>query len=335
MAKETAMKGSTTRRDVLAALGASLASIALPVTAQQAEYPSRPIKFVAIAAPGTIADLVMRTLANKLNERSGWTVVVENKVSTDWIIPAVYVAQSAPDGYTVLEGLSGMSVLPSTHKNLPYDLLKDLIPVTRLAVADTVLVAHPSVPAKNLRELITYSKAHPGTLTYGSTGVSNPLALIMEQFKLEGGLDATMIPYKTSSAFMPDVLSGRISMALTSVGNVTDHIQRGSLHPIVVTQPYRNAMLPDVQSTTDAGFPTADAGFWFSLMVPAKTPQGIVDKLHTEVVAALQTPEVQEKFTKAGMAVVYDDNPADLRKRIENEIANWARIIRDAKLKFE
>src|SRR5687768_6773660 len=215
---------------VLVAIVAAMA-IATPAAAQK-DYPNRPIKFVAIANPGTIADLVMRGLADTLNQRLGWTIIVENKVSADWIVPAVYVAQSPPDGYTVLEGLSTMSVLPSTHKNLPYNLLKDFIPITRIAVADTVLVAHPSVPAKNLKELIAYSKANPGKLTYGSTGVSNPLALIMEQFKLEGGLDAQMISYKTSSAFMPDVLTGRISMALTSIVNVTSYVEKGDLRPI-------------------------------------------------------------------------------------------------------
>lgn len=310
------------------------ASLAMPAVAQK-DYPARPIKFVAIAAPGTIADLVMRHLADTLNQRLGWTIVVENKVSADWIVPAVYVAQSPPDGYTVLEGLSGMSVLPSTHKNLPYNLLKDFTPITRIAVADTVLVAHPSVPAKNLKELIAYSKANPGKLRYGSTGISNPLALIMEQFKLEGGLDAEMIGYKTSSAFMPDVLTGRISMVLTSIGNVMPYIEKGELRPIVVTQPYRNAMLPNVESTTDAGFPKADAGFWFCLMVPAGTPPEIVARLHKETLAALETPELREKYEKAGMNVVYDKDPAELRKRMEQEIANWARVVRDAKLKFE
>ncbi len=326
------MKLSTCHR-VLVAIVAAM-TIAMPAAAQK-DYPNRPIKFVAIANPGTIADLVMRGLADTLNQRLGWTIIVENKVSADWIVPAVYVAQSPPDGYTVLEGLSGMSVLPSTHKNLPYNLLKDFIPITRIAVADTVLVAHPSVPAKNLKELIAYSKANPGKLTYGSTGVSNPLALIMEQFKLEGGLDAQMISYKTSSAFMPDVLTGRISMALTSIGNVTSYIEKGDLRPIVVTQPYRNAMLPNVESTTDAGFPGADAGFWFCLMVPANTPPDIVARLHKETIAALETPELREKYAKSGMNVVYDKDPAELRKRIEQEIANWARVIREAKLKFE
>ena len=310
--------------------------VAAPAAAQPKDnYPSRPIKFVSIAAPGAIADIVMRVLAEKLNERLGWTVVVENRVGADWIVPAVYVAQSPPDGYTILEGLSGMSVLPSTHKNLPYNLLKDLVPITRIAVADTVLVAHPSIPAKNLKELIAYSKAHPGELTYGSTGVSNPLALIMEQFKLEGGLDARMSPYKTSAAFMADLLTGRISMALTSVGNVMGQIQKGDIKPIVVTQPYRNAMLPNVESTTDAGFPTADAGFWFCLMVPTGTPKEIVDRLHKEVLITLENPELREKYDKAGLMIVTDKDPAALRKRIEDEMANWARIIKDAKLKFE
>ena len=311
----------------------AMLGMAMPAAAQQ-DYPSKPIRFVAIAGPGTLADSVMRILATKLNERLGWNIVVENRVSADWIVPAVHVAQSPPDGYTVLQGLSGMSVLPSTHKNLPYDLMNDLAPVVRIATADTVLVAHPSIPAKNLRELIAYSKANPGTLTYGSTGVSNPLALIMEQFKLEGGLDATMINYKTSSAFMPDLLTGRISMALTSVGNVVDHIRKGALRPIVLTQPYRNATLPDVESTKDAGFPNADAGFWFSLMVPARTPPSIIERLHRETVAALQTPDLQEKFTKAGVTAVWE-GPVDLKARMQAEIANWARIVKDAKLKFE
>ena len=326
------MKVGIQRALLMLALAGALTA-AMPAIAQQ-EYPTRPIRFVAIAGPGTLADSVMRILAGKLNERLGWNVVVENRVSADWIVPAVHVAQSPPDGYTVLQGLSGMSVLPSTHKSLPYDLLNDLAPVARIATADTVLVAHSSIPAKNLRELIAYSKANPGTLTYGSTGVSNPLALIMEQFKVEGGLDATMIGYKTSSAFMPDLLTGRISMALTSVGNVVDHIRKGTLRPIVLTQPYRNATLPDVESTADAGFPNADAGFWFSLMVPARTPPHIIDRLNREVAAALQTPDLQEKFAKAGVTAVWE-GPVDLRKRMEAEIANWARVIRDAKLKFE
>lgn len=300
----------------------------------QRDYPSRPIHFIGIAAPGTVADLTIRILAKKLNERLGWTTVVENRVSADWIVPAVHVVQSAPDGYTILEGLSGMTVLPSTHKNLPYNLLKDLAPITRIATADTILVAHPSIPAKNLRELIAYSKANPGKLTYGSTGVSNPLALIMEQFKLEGGLDVTMIGYKTSSAFMPDVISGRISMVLTSVGNVTDLLKTGKLRAIVLTQPYRNPTVPDVQSTADAGFPNADAGFWFSLMVPAQTPRSIIEKLHREVVAAVQLPDVQEQYTKIGVKAVWD-GPDELRKKMELEVANWARVIREAKLKFD
>lgn len=316
----------------LASVCALLAS--QPCTAQQ-DYPSRPIRFIVAAAAGAVIDLRLRVLARKLSERLGWTTVVENRPGNDQIVATLHVVQSPPDGYTILQSSADLALSSAVNKGkLPFELLRDLVPITRIAVADTVMVVHPSIPARNLAELIAYSKTNPGRLNFAAGGATTSVRFATEQIKLQGGLDATFVNYKTGIAFMPDLLNGTIQIGLSGIGNIADHVKNGKLRAIVLLQPRRNPALPDTQTTADAGFPNVEASGWAALWAPARTPKRVIDRLSREAAAVLGLPEVREQFLKFG-ATPMSETPEEFRKRVEFEMSNWERVFREAKIALD
>lgn len=310
----------------------TLLGAALPAAAQ--DYPARPIRFIVTAQTGSTTDLVFRVVAGKMSERRGWTTLIENRVGGDHIIGMQHVAQSPPDGYTVLGMVSSATLLPVVKKGLPFDLMRDFAPVTRIATVDTVMVVRSELPITNLQELVAYTKANPGKVDWSAGVHAATLHIVGEQIKLITGFDGTHIPYKTSLPLVNDMLAGTIAIGLTSIGNVRPHINAGKLRPILVLHPRRSPALPDVPSTADAGMPQVDAGSWFGYAVHARTPKDIIGRLHAEILAIGQLPETREQFAKLGSNVL-TDAPEELRKQLEREVATWTKVVKDANIRVD
>ena len=298
------------------------------------EYPARPIRIIIPSNAGSLPDVLARSLSVRLQEQSNWATFIDNRPGGNFIIGNAAAAQAAPDGYSILFALSTMTQLPATQKNLPYDLMRDLVPVTRVGAAPSMIAVHPSVPARNLKDLITWSKANPGKLNYGTGGAGSTTHLTGEYIRLEAGLDWTNVPYRDSTRVMPDLLNGLILATITVPGNLLQHFNSGKLAPIAVIGSRRSLVIPDIPTTTDAGFniPIGDA--WFGIMVPARVPGEIVASLHRAVVAALQSGELRQQYQKVGV-LPFTESPDEFRKILENELAVWPRIIRDAKIKID
>ncbi len=314
---------------VLLAIGVTGAS-----AAGAQEYPTRPITFVAAAGTGSAVDLYLRVLVSKFAERTGWQTVVENRPGGNFVPSAVYVLQQPADGHTILQYTAALPILPYSFKAAPFDVLKDFAFIVRNVDLETMLVAHPSIPAKNLKELLAYAKANPGKLTYGGAGANNSTTLTIEHLKLVSGLQAEFVNYKTGTAVIPDLLAGRIDLGATSVGNSLADVRSGKLRAILLLQSARSKVLPDIESTTDAGFPDVDGVGWTGLAAPVKTPRAVIDRLYREMVPALKSAEVRDAYAKVGGIPIWE-SPDEFRRKVEADMEKWGKVIRDAKLKFE
>jgi tripartite-type tricarboxylate transporter receptor subunit TctC len=293
------------------------------------DYPSKPIRIITPNAVGSVAEVQVRIIGAKLTERLGWTIVVENRPGADFTVGTMAVVQSPPDGYTLFESVSPQTALPAMRKDLPYDLLKDLTHITRTATSDVIIVAPVSVPANNLAELVAYTKANASKVNYATS-----VRLAMEQLRLRTGLAGTFVNYKSATASLPDLLSGALTYGLTGPANVLDLVKAGKLKPILLPQPHPNALFPGVQNSTDVGLPDLDASTWLGLSAPARTPRPVIERLHREVVAALQAPDLQQQFMKLGLVPVWD-TPEQFTKMLERDIATNIRVVREANLKFD
>lgn len=296
------------------------------------EYPSRPIRFISGASPGTQVDVAPRIISRALNERLGWQSVIENRPGGNYIIANQTVAQARPDGYTVLIAASNVPLMEKLEKDLPYSLMRDLVPVTRFGAVQLMVVAHPSIPANDMAELIAYSKANPGKLTYGGPANNQPYFAI-ESIKRATGLDASHVSYKSVGAAITDLLGGHISLTMTGVGNVADHVKSGRLKGLLILSPSRSPVLPNIQNLKEANLPPAgDADTWFSFFVPAGTPRMIVDRLYRETVAVLQLPEVRAEFAKISVEPVWDESPEAFRQKVEAELMSWEKTVRESNI---
>ena len=314
---------------VLLAAGAFSGS---PASAQ--EYPAKPITFVAAAGTGSTVDLYLRVLVTKLAERTGWQTVVENRPGGNFVPSAVYVLQQPADGYTILQYTAALPILPFSFKSAPFDVLKDFAFIIRHVDLETMLVAHPSIPAKNLKELVAYSKANPGKLTYGGAGANNSTTLTVEHLKLVSGLQADFVNYKTGTAVIPDLLAGRIALGATSVGNSLGEVRSGKLRALLLLQSARSKVLPEIESTTDAGYPEVDGVGWTGLAAPVKTPRAVIDRLYREMVPVLKSAELREAYAKVGGIPIWE-TPDEFKRKVEADMEKWGKVVRDAKLKFE
>ena len=304
------------------------------VTAVAQDFPSKPIRFIVPNPPGGASDITARVMAEKLAQRWGQPVVVENKPGAGAIIGTEFVAKAPPDGYTILLVPSSHAFNVSLYKKLPYDSVKDFAAVTQTANTPLVLVVNASVPAKSVKELIAYAKANPGKLTYASSGSGTSLHLAAELFKEMAGVDIVHVPYKGSTAAHPDVMSGQVSMIFDTIPAVLPHIKSGKLRPLAVTGTKRSPLLPDLPTIADAGLPGYAASSWGGVLAPAGTPKATIDKLNAEMVAVLKQPDVQERLTGVGLEPV-GSTPAEFEAFMKAEIAKWSKIIKDAGITAE
>jgi tripartite-type tricarboxylate transporter receptor subunit TctC len=310
-----------------------IALAALTTTAATAQnYPSQTIRIVVPFPPGGGTDILARLLAQKLSEAWRQSVVVDNRPGAGGTIGSAFVAKSPGDGYTVLVMPAGIAAHASLYKKLPYDPTRDLAPVSRLASGPLVLVVHPSVPAKSIKEFIALAKKHPGDINFGSAGSGTLPHLSAELFNSMSGIKATHIPYKGAGAAVTDLLAGRVQVYFMNILQSLSLIQAGKLRALGVTTPQRTPIAPEIPTIAEAGLRGYDMTNWYGMFLPAATPREVIAKLNAEVVRILHTLELKKRMDQDGMVVVASA-PEAFRDFFARESQKFARVIETAGIK--
>ena len=309
--------------------------LVVPCSVFSQVYPSKPVRFVVSFPPGGSADLVARSIAPRVAERLGQQVVVENRPGAGGNIGVDIVAKSAPDGYTIgLAAAGALSLNSSLYPNMPFNPEQDLAPITMLAMIPFVLIANPSLPAADLRELIALAKAKPGSIAFGHGGNASAMHLSGELLKMMAGIDLTAVPYKGSGPVAADVLGGQIPVGVVDLPSAIASVKAGKLKALAVTSTRRIAAAPEVPTFIEAGVPGYESIGWFGAVAPANTPAEIIGRLNGEMVAALALAEVRERVLAAG-AEPSTGTPQEFAAFIRDETRKWAQVIRTAKVKVE
>jgi tripartite-type tricarboxylate transporter receptor subunit TctC len=311
---------------VIAAVG-GLALGAQPIFAQ--DYPTRPIRLIIPFAAGGATDTPARVMAARLSERLGQQIVVDNRPGAGGAVGTAVAARAESDGYTLLMTSTPFVLSPHMYKKLTYDPLKDFVQVTQFAEAPNVLVVHPSLGAKSVKEVIALAKAQPGKLNWASSGSGGGQHLFGELFMSMAGLKVTHVPHKGSGLAIASVLGGEIKIGFPGIAVALAHHKAGRLLALGVTTAKRSPQMPDVPSIAEAGLPGYEATFWLGLSAPSGTSQAIVDKLYRETTALLKAPDVIEGFRRSGTEAA-PSNPQQFRKFILSEYEKWGKVIREA-----
>jgi tripartite-type tricarboxylate transporter receptor subunit TctC len=320
------------RRNLLALLAA--VALAWPLSAFAQEYPNKPIRLVVPFPPGGVADLLARTLAERLQARLGQSVVVENKAGAGTVLASDFVAAAPPDGYTLLLAASSLGAAPAIMKKVRYDPVKSFAPVTLVAQVSHWLVVNPKLPVNSVAELIAYAKARPGQLSYGSTGTGTSTHLEAELFEELAGIHMVHIPYRGSGPALTDLIGGQTQLMFDALGSSVGMVKDGRLRALAVTTVKRSPAAPEVPSVAESGLPGFDVMPWLGIVAPAGTPTPIVVKLHAEIVQAMDTPEVREQFRQRGLPLVLN-TPAEFGPFIVQETAKWLRVVKAAGIQPE
>jgi tripartite-type tricarboxylate transporter receptor subunit TctC len=299
------------------------------------EWPSRQIRIIVPFAPGGIADTSSRTIADKLGARLGQPVLVENRAGASGNIGSEMVAKSAPDGYTLLLGYDGTLVVnPHVYAKVPFDTLRDFQAVTKLGDSPVIIVAHPSVPANNLRELIALSKAKPGTLSYGTAGTGSTPHLVGEMLNQRVGTDFQHVPYKGGGQAMGDVVGGQIPLVMTAIATSQQFLKSGRVKGLGLSSSVRSPAVPEVPTFIESGLEGMVVNTWVGILAPAKTPRPIVDRLQREIAAVLKEPDVRERYAVLGIDPV-GNTPDEYGAQIRADLALWGPIVKRAGIRIE
>ena len=308
---------------------------ALISSAASAQYPTKPIRIVVPFPPGGGVDIVARAVGEKLAPRLGQSVVIENKPGAGTTIGGDAVAKSAPDGHTLLIGPIGSQAIAFlTYKNISYDIRRDFAPVTRIGDGIIALIVPVGSRANSVRELVALAKAKPGHLTFASSGTGALIHLTGEMFKQAAGIDLTHVPYKGTTQIIPDLLDGRIDMALDSLPAYLPHLKSAKVRALAIASTKRSPMMPELPTMAEAGVPGVIAMTDYALYAPAGTPKEVIGLLNREMQAVLQMPDLQAKLAAQGIETA-GSTPEALRAEVAAEVVKWDRVIRAANLKLE
>lgn len=320
------------RRRITQAIALTLAISGSSAMAQA--WPSRPISLIVPFPAGGTTDVLARALAQPLSQVLGQPVVVESKPGAGATIGANFVAKANPDGYTLLMGAVHHTIATSVYKKLTYDFAKDLAPVTTVALVPNVLVVNASTSAKTVAELVTLIKAEPGKFAYGSNGNGTAQHLIGTQFQSVTGTQLIHTPYRGSAPLTTDLLGGQILMSFDTVTPVLPHIKAGKLRALAVTTAKRSAALPDVPTLEEAGLKDFNIGTWFGVLAPAATPKDIVNRLNSEMVKIIQSPEFRARMADIGAEPI-GDSSEQMAKQIASETAKFSKLVKEGKVEIE
>ncbi|WP_026354880.1 Bug family tripartite tricarboxylate transporter substrate binding protein [Massilia niastensis] len=297
-------------------------------------YPSKPIKWVVPFPPGGAMDAMARTLGEKLSASMKQPVVIENRPGAGGAIGSAIVAKSAPDGHTMMIVSIGHAVNPSIYPKLQYDATRDFEPVSLVGIVPNILVAHPSVKAGNVKELVALAKAQPGKITYASAGNGTTVHLAAELFNSMAGVDIMHVPYKGSAPAVTDLMGGQVDVMFDSLSSAKPYIESGKLKALAVTTTKRSSVFPNVPTVAEAGIPGYELSGWYAVFVPGKTPKPVVDRLNGELVKALKLPDVRARFALIGAEPV-GSSPEELANTLKTETARWTKIVRERNIKAD
>ena len=311
-----------------------LASVAAqPVVAQT--YPSKAVRIVVPFAPGSTIDIIGRIIAPKLSEALGQPVLVDNRPGAGGMVGMDAVAKAPPDGHTLVIGALGpLAMNPALYPKTPFDPVRDFAAVSLLATGPVVIAVHPSVPARNVKELVELAKKRPGKLNFGSPGVGSSPHLTGELLKMLTATDIVHVPYKGNAEALTDLISGRVSIVFTGVPPVVPLAKAGRVRLLVTTGRQRLAQLPDVPTIAEAGLPGAQVLIWYGAVAPAATPKDVVTRLNREIVKLMQAPDIRERFSQQGIDPE-TSTPEQFAQLIRDEYARWTKVIRASGIKVE
>jgi tripartite-type tricarboxylate transporter receptor subunit TctC len=311
----------------------SLAGVAAGAFAQTA-FPTRPITIVVPASPGGAIDITARLIAQKMQQDWGQPVTIDNKQGATGVVGTDFVAKAAPDGHTLALVASSHAINPSMYKKLPYDTFKSFEPVVLTHSVPLMLVVSSKLPVKTVPQLLAYAKAHPGDVSFASSGNGGAPHMSGELFKSMTGIDMVHIPYKGSTVAHPDLIAGRTTLMFDTVAAVSPQVKSGTLRPLAVTTAKRASSFPEVPTMAEAGLPGYDTSTWGGLLAPAGTPKDVVAKIAAEVDKALASPDVREKLVQAGIEPV-GGTPAQFAQFIRSESERWAKVAKAAHIQPE
>ncbi len=315
-------------RNLSALLIAATLVVALPAAAQT--YPSKPVRIVVVSTPGGSVDTLARAIAPRLSSKWSQQVLVDNRPGAGGAIAAELVAKAPPDGYTLMMGtIASLATNVSLYKSLPYDPVKDFAPITLVATQNLVLLVHPSIPSRSVKELVALAKKQPGKLTFASAGNGVGGHLSGELFKMLAQIDILHIPYKGVQPAMMDVVGGQVTMVFASIASGMAQVANKRLFPLAVTGAQRSPAARELPTMVEAGIKGYESSTWYGLVAPAGTPSDIVNRLNAEVVAGLKSPDLNERLTREGADPV-GNSPAEFSKYMQSEIDKWRKVIRAA-----
>jgi tripartite-type tricarboxylate transporter receptor subunit TctC len=312
-----------------------ISSGALVSGATAQTYPSKPVRLISPYPPAGVNDLLARILAPKLGEFLGQPVVVDNRAGATGNIGAEIVAKSPPDGHTLLMGQAGnLTINVSLMAKMPFDPVRDFAPITLVAATPNVLVVHPSLPVKSVKDLVALAKAKPGMINYATSGIGSPGHLAAELLNKSAGIKMIHIPYKGAAPALADVIAGNAHLYFTSPASAMPFMPSGRLRMVAVASLKRSALLPDLPTVAEAGYPDFDVSSWWGVVAPAATPREVITRLHTEILRVIALPETRTKINDLGAEIV-TDTPEQFAAYIKTETVKWAKLIRDIGVKPE
>ena len=314
----------------VAALGLQW-SVLADVSAQDA-YPMRPIRLIVPSSPGGGTDASARIISSRLSALLGQQIVIDYRPGAAAMIGTEAVARAAPDGYTLLIAQSTMTIVPSVYRKIRFDPVKDFAPISQVAVVPLLMVGHPSLPARTVKELIALAKSRPGEVDYAAGAYGGNSHLAMEQFLMTAGVRMTYVPYKSGNAGLVDALSGRVPVMLSNMLVSLPHVRAGRFRAFGVTSRARASEVPDIPTIAEAGVTGYEAVQWFGILAPAGTPREIIARVHRELVQTMQDEEVRKRFRADGADPVFSRTPEDFAALIRSELARWASVAKAARI---
>jgi tripartite-type tricarboxylate transporter receptor subunit TctC len=300
----------------------------------QAGYPSKPVRMVVPSSAGGGTDIVARIIAPELSKRLGQQVVIDNRPGAGTMIGIEVAAKSPPDGYTLLMGLSTLAINSALYKKVPYDPQRDFAPITQAVSSASIIVVHPSIPVKTLKELIAFARARPDQLNYASAGTGTYPHMTMELFLSMAKLKMVHIPYKGTAPAMIDMVAGQVATMAATILTGMPQIRAGRLRPLAITSAARSPIVPDIPTVAEAGLPGYESVQWYGMLAPARTPKDIITRLHGDTTRILQQPEIKARFAGDGADPV-GSTPEEFSRYIQSELTKWAKVAREAGIQPE